>query len=563
MESRYDTSKGGHALHTSAVPRRILSVQSVLAAGLLFCGHFSQSTCAEPPPIQLEPVRPIAGALVIAGGGTLPPEIVDRFLQLGGGAEAKLVVVTTASIFAGTDEMNSRMEFWREKRPASLHVIHTRSREAANDAKFAPELDEATAVWFIGGNQNWLTEAYLGTLMERRFHDVVRRGGVVGGTSAGAAIMSRVMIAGGREAPQLATGFGFAPGIIVDQHFRKRNRQGRLIEALRVRPGHVGMGIDEGTALVIRGTTAEVVGASDVTITLAQGAGRSHKTESLAAGKSADLSVLSRAAMSRVTPDAKARPEVKHGTLVLVGEGDAPEEIGREFLQAAGGLNASIVVVCMVPESDEEEDAICRWLRSAGASNVKAVPIRSRKDVESEEFLTQVNEAQGVWLSNGPIRQLIDTYVDTPAQTLLQGLLERGGVIAGSAEGAYLQSAAMPAAAQSDELEVMTEAYERGFGFLPGVALALTAKHESPSSNVTGLKTKYPQMIGVELNDSTALVVRGSKMHVFGKHAVTVLDRMPDDAEDHPESSQVLPGEFYDLCDRTLFPVTPADAGDQ
>jgi cyanophycinase len=533
----------------------------LLAFGLFSGGLFCQAE--QPASFPRESVRPIAGALVIAGGGTLPAEIVDRFLQLGGGPEARLAVVTTASMYAGTDEMDARMTFWREKRPAQFHVVHTRSRDEANDPAFAPELDQATAVWFIGGNQNWLTEAYLGTLAERRFHDVIRRGGVIGGTSAGAAIMSRVMIAGGRETPRLATGFGFAPGLIVDQHFRKRNRQARLIEALRAQPGRIGVGIDEGTALVIHGTTAEVVGVSDVTSTLAEGAGRSSRTESLVPGKSADLAVLSRAAMTRLPTESPIRPEVRNGTLVLVGEGAAPEEVGRQFLEAAGGKDAPIVVVCTLPESADDENEICRWLRSAGASNVTALPVRSRHDVESEEFLAQVSQAQGIWLSSGPIRQLIDTYVDTPAHALLKKLLERGGVLAGSAESAYLSSAALPSSAESDELELMAEAYERGLGFLPGVALSLGVEDASPSPNLAGLKTRYPQLIGVELTDSTALVVRGSKMQVIGKHPIRVLDRMPDDAEDHPEFLNIQPGEFYDLCDRTRLVIGPAEAGDQ
>lgn len=557
-------------VHTLNTTRPGNSSQSVYA-GMRVCGVFiaaglwftSELPAQQASPAQLEAGPERVGSLVIAGGGGLPTEIVDRFLELGGGEQTRLVVVTTASVFAGTEEMDSRMAFWREKNLAALHVLHTRSRDEANDPEFYRPLNDATAVWFIGGNQNWLTDAYLATRTEQKLHELLERGGVIGGTSAGAAIMSRIMISGGRETPLLRTGFGFAPGMIVDQHFRKRNRQERLIDAVRQWPGHVGIGVDEATALVIRGNTLEVVGVSDVTITLAAAPGKPVKSESLTPGKTADLQILRRAALARRSGVEPVRPEVKHGTLLLVGDGVAPDEVRTEFLAAAGGIDAPILVVCTAEEMKDGNHEICRWLKSAGATNVKLLPAGSRKEAESEEFLTRLTEAKGIWLSNGPMRGLIDTYLDSTAQAGLEKLLHRGGVIAGSAAGAAVQSAAVPSSARPDELELSSEAYERGFGFLPGVAMTHGGEQPSPSADLTGLKSRYPDMIGVELQDSTALVVRGSKMQVIGKHPVTVIDRRPKDPGDYPEFSRVKPGESYDLCERKLTPVSSEDMADQ
>jgi len=520
-------------------------------AALLIPARASAQVAEAAAAAVLETFRPVSGALVIVGGGGLPPEIIDRFLELGDGEKANLVVVTTASIYAGTPEMDARMNFWREKSLKSFTVFHTRSRDEANDPEFLKPLDEATAVWFIGGNQNWLTDAYLGTRAETKFREILDRGGVLGGTSAGAAIMSRIMIAGGKETPLLRSGFGFASAMIVDQHFRKRNRQDRLIDALRQHPGLFGMGIDESTALVIRGSLAEVVGLSDVTITLPAAEGRPARVESLAPGKTADLYALSRAAKSRRNIATITKPGVRGGTLILVGHGSTPDEVGQEFLLAAGGHDARIVVVCDAMADGDEEPEVCRWLRLAGATNVKALPARNRRDVEAPEFLAELAAAKGIWLSDGPIRQLIDTYVDTPAQSALERLLDQGGVIAGSAAAAALQTAAVSALATHDELESISEAYECGFGFLPGVALMDC----EPAEKATGLKARYPNLIGLELKDSTALLVRGSKMQVLGKHAVTVRDRRPQDSDDHPEFSLIKPGEAYDLAERIRLAV--------
>ncbi len=558
-------------IHTFTGDGRRCCVGWILLGGIGLLASLSPNEplqAQELSPSRFELSPPISGSLVIAGGGILPPEIVKHFLELGGGEQARLVVITTASVFAGTLEMDARMAFWRDKKTASLHVLHTRSRDEANDPEFYRPLTDATAVWFIGGNQNWLTDAYLATRTEQKLHEVLERGGVIGGTSAGAAIMSRVMISGGKETPLLRTGFGFASGLIVDQHFRKRNRQDRLTDAVRQWPGHVGMGIDEGTALVIRGSTLEVLGVSDVVVTLADAVGKPVKSESLTPGKSADLQMLRRAALARVANGETARPEVKHGTLMLVGNGQAPEEVRTEFIAAAGGDDAPLLVVCTLEETVDGEHEVCRWLRSSGAKNVKTLHARNRTEAQSEEFLSRLAEARGIWLSHGPMRRVIDTYLDSPAHVRLERLLRRGGVIAGSAAGAAVQSAATqsadePVSAIAQELELLSEAYERGFGFLPGVALAHGGREPSYPSDLTGLKSRYPELIGVELHDSTALVVRGSKMQVIGKHPVKVVDRRPMDPGDYPEFSRVKPGECYDLCERKLSPVSTDDMADQ
>jgi hypothetical protein len=151
----------------------------------------------------------VTGKLVICGGGRLPDQLPRRFIEFAGGTAAHVVVVTTASVYADTDKMEPKLAFWREQKLASLTILHTRSRETANEIEFAKPLTAATGVWFVGGNQSWLTETYLGTATERELRGVLARGGVVGGTSAGAAIMSPIMIR--RDKPELETclGFGF------------------------------------------------------------------------------------------------------------------------------------------------------------------------------------------------------------------------------------------------------------------------------------------------------------------------------------------------------------------
>src|SRR5437868_3215015 len=160
---------------------------------LAFC-HFAASPgSAEgltPAAETLGPAAPISGTLFICGGGKVPEAALSKFVGLAGGANAEIVVITTASETADTDAVDPRLEFWRKTPMAVLTILHTRSKEIADDPKFCEPLTTATGVWFIGGHQQRITEAYLGTRTEKAIKGVLRRGGVVGGTSAGAAIMS-------------------------------------------------------------------------------------------------------------------------------------------------------------------------------------------------------------------------------------------------------------------------------------------------------------------------------------------------------------------------------------
>jgi cyanophycinase len=247
------------------------------------------------------------GPLVIVGGGVIPAEAREAFVELAGGAKARIVVVPTASSSADNPkEDEAYLKPWRARKPTSVLLLHTRDREKANNADFVKPLADATGVWFSGGDQSRLTKAYRGTLFEKELRKLQARGGVIGGTSAGAAVMSDPMITGGQERATTAPGFGLLPGFVIDQHFLTRERQKRLSGVVAANPGAVGLGIDEGTAAIVRGETVRVVGSSTVTVVLAAGAGMAERTQSVKAGESLDLKRLRREAAERAR---KPRPQ--------------------------------------------------------------------------------------------------------------------------------------------------------------------------------------------------------------------------------------------------------------
>ncbi len=245
------------AMPSSSTPANLSNDASTDAIPVLFM--------QKPSPDQTtQAAVKVSGSLLLCGGGKLPDEIFDRFFELGGGDQGTLVVIPTASPRSDLVEVTEYLRNWTRFAWKQVRVLHANSRNEAEMSEFAESLDSATAVWISGGDQSRLTSRYLGTPVEAQLAQLVRRGGVIGGTSAGSAVSSKVMIAGGYRFPIISEGFNLLPGAIVDQHFSQRRRFQRLQSALQRYPQCVGYGIDEGTGLLIGNEQAEVIGRGKV-----------------------------------------------------------------------------------------------------------------------------------------------------------------------------------------------------------------------------------------------------------------------------------------------------------
>jgi cyanophycinase len=263
-------------MHT-ALRGSILTV----AAGFFLVGCGAPQTN---PGLPQPAAADIQGHLLIVGGGPRPAVIMDRFIELAGGAgEARIAVIPMASgnSQGAGEQLVAQM---RELGAADAFSLNVTRDEALQEAT-AARLEGATGVWFSGGVQSRHTDALKDTPVEAKLHELLRDGAVLGGTSAGAAIMSDLMITGGelrrggdrpadeawitidRDNVVTDPGFGFLPGAIVDQHFVRRKRHNRLLSLVFENPDQIGVGIDEATALQVNPDGRwEVVGASVVVI---------------------------------------------------------------------------------------------------------------------------------------------------------------------------------------------------------------------------------------------------------------------------------------------------------
>lgn len=204
------------------------------------------------------------GTLLICGGGAIARKIREEFHEIGKGPEGSLVLIPTASPRSDSGDFEPWLDYWASFQWKNVTVVHANDREQANDPRFAETLKNATAVWISGGDQSRLSERYVGTAVEHELHSLLMRGGIVGGTSAGAAIASSLMISGGLVEPQFRDGFRFVPGAIIDQHFSEKRRYERLTKAVQSHPQHIGLGLDESTGLFITRDDSRVVGDGTV-----------------------------------------------------------------------------------------------------------------------------------------------------------------------------------------------------------------------------------------------------------------------------------------------------------
>ena len=217
-------------------------------------------------------VGPSKGTLLVVGGGKLGPEVVDKFLELAGGPEAPIVYIPTA------DERNefpadlAAKNFLAAAGAKRVVVLHTRDPKQADTEAFVAPLKTARAVWFAGGRQWRLVDAYAGTKVEKELAAVLKRGGVIGGTSAGATILGSFLVRGARSGNTIMVddtyqrGFGYLRNVAIDQHLLARKREKDLLPVVERFPKLLGLGIDEATAVVVRGDRFEVIGASKVAI---------------------------------------------------------------------------------------------------------------------------------------------------------------------------------------------------------------------------------------------------------------------------------------------------------
>ncbi|KAI8940544.1 hypothetical protein NX059_004222 [Plenodomus lindquistii] len=212
-------------------------------------------------------VGPEDGHLVIVGGNLQSDSIWQRIISLAGGPDGKIVVVPTAGGEPTYNANFSSAVSLRRLGAKNVTVLHTYDPAVADTDEFVAPLLEADGIFFGGGRQWRLVDAYAGTKSEKAFQAVLDRGGVISGSSAGASIIGSFLARGDTANNTILigdhiVGFGYLKNAAIDQHVLVRNRHFDMFEILNAYPELLGLAIDEDTALVVNKNEAEVIGST-------------------------------------------------------------------------------------------------------------------------------------------------------------------------------------------------------------------------------------------------------------------------------------------------------------
>ena len=499
-------------LPSSAANRRLAGFAAAFL--IVTVGALRASAADATAPAQRMNPDGVSGTLILCGG-KVPDGALDQFRDLAGKERASLVVLRGGDD-AGREAADKLADALRARKSESVAVLEADSK----DPKTLETLQRATGVWVVGGRPGAVEAA------KKRL--VV---GVSGAAPAGDAL-------------------GLLPGAVIDPDFRAADGVDRMFASLDKAPGAFGVGLGEGAALVVRGRKMSAVGDGAVTVFLAKAPAKPRRVLEITEEAPSDLTMLRRAAIARAgapfPPKAQTMPDVASGALVIVGGGGMPADVTQRFIELAGGPDAHIVVLPTAnpgAAADSENGVFKR----AGANNVVGLSAVKLEEVEDPKNLEALKRADAIWFGGGRQWHFVDAYEGTKALELFRDVLRRGGVIGGSSAGATIQGDYLCRGSPLNNTDEMCEGYERGFGFLPGVAIDQHFAQRNRFADMTGLMKTYPQLLGVGLDEGTAIVVKGHEATVMGKGEVHFYDRTKPPADGKPDYESLKAGGRYDL----------------
>ena len=370
---------------------------------------------------------------------------------------------------------------------------------------------------------------------------------------------------------QEAVGLNLTPDCVIQTEFSgSADDQNHLLSVLTKHPRCVGIGLAPNSLLVLSGRKMRVAGKGTAKFFLAANDRDPLRTQTIRPGRSRrsrnsnnaliDLTQWRRAAIDRTLdpfPAAKPdKPFVENGTLMIVGGGGTPRGLMQQFIKAAGGKDAKLVFIPCA-ESDtvgKNQRMVSSWKR-AGVKHATYIHTKDRNQSNTDEaFLDPLKDATGIWFGGGRQWNFSDSYYGTQTHQLMKDVLQRGGVVGGSSAGASIQTNYLARATPIGNSQIMAFGYERGgLGFISGVAIDQHFSQRRRHKDMTQLVDTHPQLLGIGIDESTAIIVQKSKAKVVGRGKVHFYDRTQPVVPDKPDFIALGQGAEYDLAERKVL----------
>lgn len=506
---------------------------------VLFTLSFSEIAAEGFPPFGIDdPVGPLPGSLILTGD-QIPSELARKTLaQLGDGREGTLVLIVREE---NQDEVAQWGRFVGEVRSYAI-----KTDQDAVSAELVTAIRGASGVWLADD---------FSQMQDTKLHDVLLetflQGGVIGGGGRAAESLGETIKIGSASAPAL----GFLPESVI--------KTGAAGEEGAEKPSpYVTWQIPSTGVLVFHsGREVGVLGETEVTARIPAQNGWPERIETLRPPEvrlpySADLFSWTRSAQARRGPVFPAKdpvsPEVAEGALILIGGGGSTQDMWTRFIEEAGGPGANYVCIIQQESPFPEMN-----LRRLGCDNVTVllsdIELRHQAN-HDEDFLSALRTADGIFFGGGRTYRFMDTYQNTTAHALMLDVLKRGGVIAGTSAGAQIQGDFLVRGDPRTNETIWMLGNDVGLSFLRGVIIDVHFLNRGREKTFPPLLQKHPKMLGIGIDEATAIVVKGTTAAVLGRGAVSFYDIANDAPSEAPKPIILKAGSSYDLKTRSPIP---------
>lgn len=492
----------------------------------------------------------IRGNVIVCGQGEVAESVRNQFKRLAS-PDANFVAVHIGD--ADTESEDELKEAFDDAAKFTQFQLEADSTELPTSLVEA--LNAATGIWvtanFSNGRQpNRLTA--LKPLLQKRIiagHVVLMAGDAA--CCAGSQHAHQV-----DQGVQIFDGLNLLPDCVVST---EKNSSANLA-AIAMTPTSVSVTIPNDTAIILSGRKIRTLGEGEVEFRLMANEQKSYRVLSVpeAEGRRlnpyrelVDLTAWRRDAIDRSLPEfppsKPAKPFVENGALVIVGGGGMPRGLLEEFIELAGGKDAKLVYVpCSESDTVRDSRLVDTWKRQVASATMLHTKNRDKADTD-EEFFAPLKDATGIWFGGGRQWNFVDSYYGTETHRLMLEVLERGGVVGGSSAGASIQGEYLARANPVANFDIMAPGYERGLGFLNGVAIDQHFSQRGRQKDMTTLVDTYPQLLGIGIDEATAIVVKKSEATVVGRGKVFFYDRNQPVVPGEDDFIALKAGEKFDL----------------
>jgi cyanophycinase len=487
-----------------------------------------------------ELISPINGKLMLVGSGEISARVGATFAYLSGEEEAKLVILVKPG--KRDTEIPS---YWQEL-IGNITIIKLDKADNTLAKADLEALRDASAVWLEDDFSDYAS----GSQLKYELKSLLRRDGTVGGQGVAAESIATLV----KDGSNIRDGFNLLPNSIIQA---SKDGEGEFTKTLNRLPGRVGWEIPPRGAVVIHsGREISVIGDPEITLRTPANGDWPQRVASFGPPIdelpfTTDLISWNRSATARLGelfPPAEAPvPEVPNGALVIIGGHGFPEGMWDRVIEFAGGTGANYVCFAQSAGSTGAE-----MLRERGCKNIAVHLVRTGVDGIGQgndaRLLEDLEKADAIYFGGGRTYKFMDAYLDTEAHMLMNNVLERGGIILGGSAGAQIQGDFLVRGDPRTNNTVWMEGNDVGLGFIRGVIIDVHFRERGRENILPELLIQHPQMLGIGIDETTAIWVEGTTAEVLGPHSVTFYDQNPDVSFKKIGSPVILmKGEKYDL----------------